>query len=438
MNHIAGMGIRFNPGRISRLDAALRRSLFCIASLSLILTSSCSAADSTDESLPHEYSVDYRVSPRPQQDLLQVELTLGQARPLLLEMKMRADEEYFGDFAGDGEISYENGELTWQPPARGGTISWSAKSNRRKTGDRYDAFMGDSWALFRASDIVPPAATRTTKGATSNTTLSFDLPMGWSSATQYAGRNHRYAIANPLRRFDRPTGWILLGKIGTRTEEISGVQVKIAGPKNHGVRRMDMLALLAWTLPDATRLFPRFPPRLTIISASDPMWRGGLSAPSSLYVHASLPLISENGTSNLLHEIVHVGMRAKAADGADWIVEGMAEFYGLQLLLRSGSISEQRYHRVLDGLRAWSDEASTLCGDSASGPVTAKATILFHELDQEIRTYSKQEKTLDDVMRVLSQPGQTTTIDRFKNTVAELLPSGSEILDAAKLEGCTF
>jgi hypothetical protein len=296
--------------------------------------------------------------------------------------------------------------------------------------------MSDTWALFRASDIIPPAETRTALGATSKTSLSFALPSSWSSVTQYKGRNDQYQIDNPDRRFDRPTGWILLGQLGVRTEKIAGIQVKIAAPKNHGARRMDMLALLSWTLPEANRLFPGLPARLTIISAGEPMWRGGLSAPSSLYLHASLPLISENGTSTLMHEVVHIGMRASAADNADWIIEGMAEYYGLQLLLRSGTITENRYARALTSLKSWSKEAQSLCSRSSRGATTAKSMVLMHDLDQEIRTGSDHMHNLDDVMNALSNLDQKISIADFVKEVAAVLPTGSTVLDDAELNLC--
>jgi hypothetical protein len=383
-----------------------------------------------------DYALSYRVIILPDQDEIRVELTLLQSTSLLREMRMEAPPDFFSDFAGTGKVSSQDGITIWNPPAQGGVLSWLVRPNRLKAGDRYDAYMTDSWALFRASDIIPPAATRTVKGATSMTSLSFDLPAGWSSVTQYASQDSKYQIDNPARRFDRPTGWILLGRIGVRTEKIAGVQVKIAAPKNHGARRLDMLALLAWTLPEANRLFPGMTTRLTVISANEPMWRGGLSAPSSLYVHASLPLISENGTSTMLHEIVHIGMRASAADNADWIIEGMAEYYGLQLLLRSGTITEKRYHRALTSLKTWGDDAQSLCSETSSGAVTAKSTVLMYDLDQEIRKGSGQKFNLDDVMNLLSNQGKKIRIADFVNAVKIVLPAGSTILDDAELMLC--
>lgn len=156
-----------------------------------------------------------------------------------------------------------------------------------------------------------------------------------------------------------------------------------------------------------------------------------------MFIHASLPLISENGTSAFLHEIVHIGMRASATDGADWIIEGMAEYYGLQLLLRSGTIIETRYRRALDNLKTWGDEALTLCGDHSNGAVTARATWLMHDLDQEIRKSTENTNNLDDVMNLLARQDQAITIDDLTNAVSTVLPTGSKVLDAADLSRCT-
>jgi hypothetical protein len=436
MNCIARRGLWRYQRKQAPITAFSKSILALVAACGLLSTVSCSATDTPDEATSSEYSLHYRVVPLLVQNEFQVELTLDQSSRLLRELKMRVPGRYFSEFTGDGDILVENGEIVWNPPKKGGVLSWRVQANRPKANNRYDAYMSDSWAVFRASDIIPPAGSRTAKGATSKTTLTFDLPTDWSSVTQYAGQNNHYRIDNPARRFDRPTGWVLLGRIGVRTERIADIQLKIAAPKNHDTRRMDMLALLSWTLPEAVRLFPELPTRITVISANDPMWRGGLSAPSSLYIHASLPLISENGTSTLLHEVVHIGMRASAADNADWIIEGLAEYYGLQLLLRSGTITEERYGRALDSLKSWGKEARTLCGDFSSGAVTARSTILMHEIDQEIRRNSNEEYNLDDVMNALSEREQKIRITDFANAVTDVLSAGSEILDAAGLDDC--
>lgn len=42
--------------------------------------------------------------------------------------------------------------------------------------------------------------------------------------------------------------------------------------------------------------------------------------------------ISENATSTLFHELSHVITRISAEDRSDWIAEGLAEFYSVELV----------------------------------------------------------------------------------------------------------
>src|SRR3546814_10217934 len=89
------------------------------------------------------------------------------------------------------------------------------------------------------------------------------------------------------------------------------------------------------------------------------MWRGGLSGPNSLYMHADRPIVSENGTSSLVHELVHVFSRIKDSDRSDWITEGLAEYYAIELVRRAGGMSEDRYQAVREHLTKWRSEEHT-------------------------------------------------------------------------------
>ena len=172
--------------------------------------------------------------------------------------------------------------------------------------------------------------------------MTFDLPARWTAISEYSAVRKPIVISRPERRFDEPAGWIAIGSLGVRRETIAGIRVAIAGPEGEDVRRMDMLALLGWTLPELVTILPHDFARLTIVSAGDPMWRGGLSAPASLFIHADRPMISENATSSLLHEVMHTTMPVDSRDGYDWITEGLAEYYSIELLRRGRAITEER------------------------------------------------------------------------------------------------
>jgi hypothetical protein len=177
---------------------------------------------------------------------------------------------------------------------------------------------------------------------------------------------------------------------------------------------MDMLAFLRWTMPTLQELFPQFPDRLLIVGADDPMWRGALSAPDSLYVHSDRPLLSENATSTVLHEIVHVAMGARSVPGSDWIVEGLAEYYSLETLHRSGTISDARYEKAHADLADWGKTSGPLNSERSSGAITARAVGVLRSIDAEIRRSSGGRRSLDDVARQLTSEGKPITFDRFR------------------------
>jgi predicted metalloprotease with PDZ domain len=194
--------------------------------------------------------------------------------------------------------------------------------------------------------------------------------------------------------------------------------------------------LLNWILPELSAVLPESIPRLTVVSAGDPMWRGGLSAPASIFIHASRPLISENATSTLVHELVHVAMGVTAENGFDWIVEGLAEYYSLELLQRGGAITARRYQRALEKQREWADDADYLCGSRSSGAITALAVVTFRDLDKEIRQKSAGKFSLDNLMLALSTSQSKVTLVSVADAVTDLLKGPSEVLTSEALPGC--
>jgi hypothetical protein len=147
-------------------------------------------------------------------------------------------------------------------------------------------------------------------------------------------------------------------------------------------------------------------------------------------------LISENGTSTILHEAVHVGLNMAAAKGADWIVEGLAEYYGLEILRRSGTISEKRYRAALSDLANWGKKVRSLCASTSSGAVTAHAVTLFADLNNEIRRQSARKADLDDALPRLANSQSKISTTRLRQIVLELTGSDSDVLSDKTLNNC--
>ena len=370
-----------------------------------------------------------------QNGVIGVALELEQERALLRELRFRHDARV-SNLAGDGELVEDAGLTSWHPPAEGGALSWQVQVGHRRNGDGYDAWLGPDWGLFRAEDIIPRAATRTLKGARSDTVLVFDIPSDWSVVTQYFGKDGRFDIENSTRRFDQPNGWIVMGDLGVRRESIAGSRVAVAGPVGQSVRRLDILALLNWTMPELARVLPELPPRLTIVSAGDPMWRGGLSAPQSMFLHSDRPLISENATSTLLHELLHISFGLSARNGYDWIVEGLAEYYSLELLHRSSTISGTRYQQARVQLAEWSASADSLCAPVSTGATTALAVTLLAALDDELRKVSAGASNLDDVARALWSADAPIDLASLRSVAEEAAGAKLDTLHIDRLPGC--
>jgi predicted metalloprotease with PDZ domain len=167
------------------------------------------------------------------------------------------------------------------------------------------------------------------------------------------------------------------------------------------------------------------------------MWRGALSAPDSIYVHADRPLLSENATSTILHETVHVGLHLAAATGADWIVEGLAEYYSLEMLRRSGTISDERYRDAHAELESWGREVRDLCTRRSSGSNTARAVSILSTMNGEIRKASRGKADIDDVLRALATYDRKITVTQFRKIAAEIAGRPVEALASKNLPGCS-
>ena len=320
----------------------------------------------------------------------------------------------YSQVSADGKLERKGTRAVWSPPAKGGTIRWRVRIDEQRANGAYRSYFPGDWAIFRGDRVFPSAKVRAAKGAESRARLVLDVPKSWHQDTPYfIEADGSYRVDDPDRRFDRPVGWMLVGDIGTRREIIAGTEVALGAPKDEGMRRMDMLAFLNYTLPAMKDAFGALPPKIFIVSAPDPMWRGGLSAPRSLYLHLDRPMVSENATSTLLHELTHVTTRIRGqADDDDWLAEGLAEFYAVELLYRSGGMTEARHDKTLAWLADWGKQVKSLRKDRSSAETTARAALLLLEVDREIRKVSGGRQSLDDVTRRLMRERKVST-DEF-------------------------
>ncbi|MDH4656449.1 hypothetical protein SA496_06815 [Pseudomonas sp. JS3066] len=403
------------------------RSQLLLSTVLLTLSAPLWAAKKVD--------LDYQVRFLPESDQAEVSLVLEKGdgvRGLRFDL---GDKGYYSDFKASGDWSQEDpGHGTWIPGKGKASLSYKVRISHPRGDGRFDARMTPDWALLRGDDLVPAARLDLADGVDLVARLQFDLPKDWESVETgwpRIGKN-RFRIDNPERMLDRPTGWILAGKLGSRRATLGNTDVTVSAPVGEGMRRMDILTMLTFVWPHAQEVFPREPGKLLIVGANDPMWRGGLSAPNSLFMHSARPLVSENGTSSLVHELVHVLSRISDTDRSDWISEGVAEYYAIELMRRAGGLGDDRYEAIRKQLRQWSKKVDSLRGEHASGPVTARAVLLLQDLDKEIRLRTDGQRSMDDVARGLMRLDKASTKD-FIEISENIMGGASDVLDTKLL-----
>jgi hypothetical protein len=401
--------------------------------LSLLLL--CPALSHAAAAGVRQYNAHYLAEIRPQTGTIHVELKLAGER-LPRKIVLHIDPKRHRAMTSTDPLEITDTTVTWHPHGKFSRLNYDFVINHERAPGRYDSLLTNDWTVFRGDKLVPRAAVTAVRGLESHATLEFVLPQGWAVITPYGPTNAKILrVDDPRRRFDRPEGWILAGKLGSRAELIGGIQTLVAAPTGENARRQDMLAFLNWNLPHLAGVFPTFPKRLLIVSAGDPMWRGGLSGPASLFLHSGRPLISENRTSALLHELVHVAMGIYGDAESDWIAEGFAEFYSLETLRRSGGIGKQRYAEAMAKLAKWGKHAPSLFGSESSGMRTARAVITLKAADDEIRSLTAGRASLDDVARELAEQQGEVSLERLQAVAAKVAGHPLKSLERSKLTG---
>jgi hypothetical protein len=382
--------------------------------------------------------LDYHVRLLPQSDQAEVRLTLAQGSAVRSLDFDLGDGSHYSDFKADGQWQLTPGKQArgvWRPGADKASLTYRVRiSHGRKSGS-FDTRMTPAWALMRGDDLVPAAKLDQQDGIELVSRLEFELPTGWKSvetAWPRIGKN-KFRIDNVSRLFDRPTGWMLAGNLGSRRTRLGETEVTVASPQGQGMRRMDVLTLLTFVWPQVQEVFPRHPSKLLIVGANDPMWRGSLGAHESIYLNSRLPLVSESGTSALVRELAQVFGRINDSQRSDWISEGFAEYYAIELVRRAGGMSDERYESLQSKLTKASQKVTTLRGEQIDPAQVAKAVVLLQELDREIRLKTRNKRSLDDVLRGAMHLERVDTKE-FVQLSESVIGEPSKVLDTGLLQ----
>jgi hypothetical protein len=374
--------------------------------------------------------LDYHVKLLPQSDQAEVRLSLSQGsavRSLDFDLGRAGD---YSDFKADGQWKVTGSRGLWQPSADKASLIYRVRLTHARKPGTYEARMTPNWALFRGEDLVPAARLDQQDGIELVSRLVFELPAGWKSietAWPRIGKN-KFRIDNVSRLFDRPTGWMLAGTLGSRRMRLGETEVTVAAPKGQGMRRMDVLTLLTFVWPQLEAAFPRHPAKLLIVGASDPMRRGVVASRDSIYLNSHTPLVSESGSSPLIREVVQAIGRFNDHDSSDWIREGLGEYYAIELVRRAGGITDERYAAIQARLSKEGKDVTTLRGEHISAGAVARAVVVLQELDREIRVKTHNKRSLDDLAQGVMRSNGITTAE-FVQLAESVIGESSVVLD---------
>ena len=280
------------------------RSFVCLLSCFFLGLSACGNGQATAAG----FRTEFRAIIHPVEGTVEAQLLVRQSKDLLRELDLNMPAERYRNISADGELLSAGDRTKWKIPASGGLLSWEVYGLTDKSPP--EAVLNDAWGIFKLEDIFPPARAISQVGAVAVSTLELAVRAepadSWSIETAYGPVAESAIDVTEDRTYNRPKGWLITGDLGTRRDQIGKQRVTVTAPKGTGMRRMDTLTFLGWVLPEFAKVFPSQAERLLIVGAPEGMWRGGLSGFQSLYIHQGRPLVSENGTSTLLHELAHV------------------------------------------------------------------------------------------------------------------------------------
>ncbi|MCW5893659.1 MAG: hypothetical protein KIT14_24355 [bacterium] len=324
---------------------------------------------------------------------------------------------------GTGQLDWHERTLTWRPGQPYAHLEYEVQIDRHRPpgGPRYDSYAGDGWIVTRALALFPAIHIDWKPDVghpTSRARLLFRLPAGWRSVTtgERLGDNV-FEVAQANAQFDRPRGWLALGDIRLTERRIGGTIVTLATVPG---TELDVAAVFrTWeqTLPLLAGVLGPPPPRLLVVSAPDPMWRGGISGERSFFVHAATPFRSRDATSTWLHELFHTWQPFRPKHDGRWIAEGLAEYYTLVLQRRAGMLPAAGFAR---GVRSFVHNGRweiDLSRTRASDALNNSAPAVMYALDREIARATNGRRSLDDAVRQLAETGGALTTATFLRAV---------------------
>ena len=342
------------------------------------------------------------------------------------ELRLRFRGHPIKKLRASGRLDTDAEGARWIPGGPYGHLSYVVAIDQpRGQSGKFDSYAGSSWIVTRARQLFPKISMtftpRSTAGARSRSRLIFRLPPGWQSAAPFPRLDsHTYELRDDHSVLVRPRGWLACGDLHLAHEEIADIMVQIASAPGTTVAADRIFEFLNPTLPRLKKLLRAGTQPLLIVSAPDPMWHGGISGAHSFFIHGQRPLRTADKTSPYLHELFHVLQPYKAGTDADWIAEGLAEYYSLELQRRAGLIDAESFARALQSFERYGKWNVDLGTQRDNAATNNSAPLVMYALDQRIQHATSGRMKLDDVVSRLAKEAGVVDSARFRRTVTSV------------------
>lgn len=209
------------------------------------------------------------------------------------------------------------------------------------------AHVGADFALFKAESAALAYSYRFYEGVVVRnvTTVRLVPPAGWQEAAPWRSIGKgEYALAGSEAA---PRGFVVMGPFRKVTDiPVDGRVFRHVQLGAEPTFTPDLRAYFEGATPYYRAVYGRSPAYVLIVSAPDPMFRGGLGATDSLYVHETADL------RTLAHEYAHVhqrfGTEERVGLSSMWLAEGDADWHGALSLHAADLWSPMQVQRSFD------------------------------------------------------------------------------------------
>lgn len=291
------------------------------------------------------------------------------------------------------------------------TVSYDAYVNKAapRSGE-FTSYLGLTWGVVRAEALsVPfnytfPTGTRPVWDAR----VTFALPPGWNAATPWPrdGAGHRYELPAGAAL---PRGFVALGAFTETKTTAAGREVRLVALGEALPFAPRLVSHLDKSAPYLSTVYGDVPgDTILVVSAPDPMLRGGLGATDSFYLHDTSDL------RTAAHEWTHVWQRFSgrdlASDSSIWLPEGAADLHGTISLFASGEWSLDAVNAFLQRPLAnrtkepWKSTTLAAATYSSNEEVAyGKGLTVLSALDEQIAFNTQGRAGLPDLLQALNR-----------------------------------